>query len=75
MIVLHFVAASFAAGRAIEEAILAEPDIELALAQATVLLAFAAVFGHFALHAAEFFDGGGHGRTVAPAVAKAKCRR
>jgi hypothetical protein len=60
-----FVVAGVAAGHAVKEAILAEANVGLGLAQAAVSFAVATVFGHFALHAAILvLGGGGHGGTV-----------
>ncbi len=59
VLILRLVVAGLAAGRTIEKAILAEADIDLRLAEAAVLLAFAALFAHLALHAAVLGFGGG----------------
>jgi len=56
-----FVVAGVAAGFAVQEAVLADPDIELRLAQAAVLIALALVFRHFALGATEFAVAGSGG--------------
>ena len=58
-LICHFVVARLAAGRTIIKAVLAEADIDLRLAEAAVLLAFAALFGHLALHAAVLDFGSG----------------
>jgi len=60
-----FVAAGFAAGLAVVEAVVAEADVELPLAEDAVFLAFTAFFSLFA-DAAAGFDFGGHGGSVAP---------
>jgi hypothetical protein len=64
----NFVVAGVAAGFTVEETILAEANLHLGLAKAAVALALAAIFGHFALHAAVLVFGGRgrHGRTVPP---------
>jgi hypothetical protein len=49
-----FVVAGDAAGLAVHEAVLADPDLEYGLAEATVLIALALVFRHFALGATIF---------------------
>jgi hypothetical protein len=63
----RFVIAGGATGLAIHEAVRADADVENSLAEAAVLLAFAAVFGLFALCAA--ISGGtgcgAHGANVA----------
>jgi hypothetical protein len=67
----RLVAAGFAAGLAIIKTVLAELDVEERLAQAAKLLAGAAVFGHFTLHAAVFLrlvGSGSHERSVTLAV-------
>src|SRR5579863_2427332 len=70
-----FVVAGVAAGFAVVESVLAEANLHLRLAQATIALALAAVLGHFALHAAVLVLGGSsHGRTVAAGRARGKCR-
>ena len=71
-LVLRLVVAGFAAGRAVVEAILAEPYVDLALAEGAILFAFALVFRHFALHAAVFLGGGAHGQNV---VHKPTCEK
>ncbi|PYV68451.1 MAG: hypothetical protein DMG97_24775 [Acidobacteria bacterium] len=53
----RFVVARFAARRTIEEPILAEANIQLALAQAAELFAGAFFLTHFALHADKFLPG------------------
>ena len=53
----RFVVARFAARRTIEEPILAEANIQLALAQAAELFAGAFFLSHFALHADKFLPG------------------
>ncbi len=60
------VVAGFAAGWAIEQAILAEPDVNLTLAKAAILLAIALLFDHLALHADVFLPGssGAHEATL-----------
>lgn len=58
-----FIVAGFAASRAIIQPVGAEPDIYLRLAKNAVFLAFAVVFGHFALSAVSF-GFGGHERNV-----------
>lgn len=59
----HFVAASFAAGFAIEQAVGAEAHIELRLAVDTVLFAVASRFRLLALSANDLADSrlSGHG--------------
>lgn len=67
LLVRGFVAASFAAGRTVEETIVAEADIQLALTKATELFAMALIFGHFALGADVFLSrsaGGAHAKTL-----------
>jgi len=54
LLVMDFVVAGFAAGAAVVEAVFPEADIELALAEAAVLLAFAAFFNLLALAATDF---------------------
>jgi hypothetical protein len=49
-----FVVAGFAAGIAVVQAVFAKTDVNLRLAGAAILLAFAAFFGHFALHTDVF---------------------
>jgi hypothetical protein len=63
-----FVVASGAAGFAVHEAVFADADVELGLAEDAELVAVAMIFRHFALAAAEFERGGsvGHGSNVAP---------
>jgi len=46
----NFVSARFAAGRAIHQAIFAETDAELGLAQAAISFARTLRFGHLTLH-------------------------
>jgi hypothetical protein len=65
-LVLGLVVAGLEAGRTVKQAILAEADVYLSLAQAAVFLAVALLFDHLALRAAELrFCGSGHGQTVA----------
>jgi len=52
-----FIVAGFAAGRAIEQPVLAEADVNLALAKTAILLAEAFLFHHFTLHADELLSG------------------
>ena len=54
LLVMDFVVAGFAAGAAVVEAVFPEADIELALAEAAVLLAFAPRLGLVALGARRF---------------------
>ncbi len=60
------VIAGGAAGFAVHEAVLTNADFEYGLAETTVLIALALVFGHFALGAAVFGVGGpgGHDSNV-----------
>jgi hypothetical protein len=51
--ILRFVVARFAAGRAVIEAVVAQANIYLPLAQAAVLFAFTLLLSHLALHASE----------------------
>jgi hypothetical protein len=70
-----FIVAGIAAGLAVKEAVLAEADLHLRLAEAAVALALAAVFGHFALHAAVLVfgcAGGGHGGKFSSGAAAGK---
>ena len=62
-----FVAAGAAAGFAVHEAVLADADVELGLAETAELIAFALGLRHFALAATAFsFSGsGGHRNKVA----------
>lgn len=62
-----FVIAGLPARFAVHEAIVADADIELGLAEAAELIALALVFRHFALRAAVFAVGGsgGHRNKVA----------
>jgi hypothetical protein len=71
----HLIVACLAAGWAIVEAIMAKPDGDLSLAQATILFAVALVFGHLALHATVFGLGSGcHERTLARLPEQGKFR-
>jgi len=71
----HLIVTSLAAGWAIVKAIMAEPDGDLPLAQATILFAVALVFGHLALHATVFGLGSGcHERTLARLPEQGKFR-
>ena len=54
-----FVVAGFAARRAIEQPILAQPDINLTLAEAAILLTIALFLDHLALHADVLLPGPG----------------
>jgi hypothetical protein len=56
-----FVVASFAAGFAVHESVLADADVELRLAEATELIALALRLRHFALAAAALAVGGSGG--------------
>jgi hypothetical protein len=72
---LRLVVAGLAAGWAVVEAVLAEADIGLPLAQATVLFAIALFFLRLALGAAEaVFGGSAHGRTLTLVGGRGKCR-
>ena len=66
------VVAGFAASRAVVKAIMAEPHVDLALAQAAVFPALTALFAHLALGADEFCLGC-HERTLAQGVERPKC--
>lgn len=68
------IAASLSTGRAVEEAVLAEPYVNLSLTEGAVLLALTLVFRHFALHTLIFLGRGGHKRNVARALGGGKCR-
>ena len=69
------VAAGLAAGRTIVKTVAAQPNVDLPLAGAAILLAVALFFAHFALHAAILGLGGsGHGRTLARAAGQGKFR-
>jgi hypothetical protein len=59
LLVDRTVVAGFAAGRTVVKTILAEADIDLALAEAAVLLAAALLFRRFALHADVLLAGSG----------------
>jgi hypothetical protein len=64
------ISASFAAGGAVEQPILAKTDAQLALAIAAILFARALGLRHFALQAKIDFGGAGargHGLTLSPA--------
>jgi hypothetical protein len=63
-----FVVAGGAAGYAVHEAVFADADIELRLAQDAELVALALIFHHLALAAAKFdvSGSGGHGTNLAP---------
>jgi hypothetical protein len=61
LLAADFVVAGFAAGIAVVQAVFAEANVNLRLAGAAILLAFAAFFGHFTLHADVFFAGSGRG--------------
>ena len=56
-LVLGFVVTSFAASGAVVESIVAQPDIQLALAESAILLAGATGFAHFAKRADILFTG------------------
>ena len=62
-----FVVAGGAAGFAVHEAVFADADIELRLTENTELVAFALIFRHFALAAAQLGGAGlgGHRSNVA----------
>jgi hypothetical protein len=60
----YFVVAGLAAGSAIQEAVGAEADVNLRLAQGAELFAFTLILSHFALHATEFFGDSGHNGTL-----------
>lgn len=55
------IVARLATGRAVVQPVFAEPDIDLALASAAILLTGALLFRHFALHAKEFLLGSSRG--------------
>lgn len=63
-----FVIAGATAGFAVHEAVGADADIELGLAEAAEFIAFALRLGHFALAATAFTaaGSGGHSNKVAP---------
>jgi len=69
------VAASFAAGGAVEKPIFAEADTQLALAIAAIFIARALGLSHFALQAKIDLGGAGartHGLTLSPASQRKK---
>ena len=68
-----FVIAGITAGRAIIKPVLAEAYINLGLAQAAVLFAFASALAHVALHTEEF-AGRGHIETLAKRLGRRKFR-
>lgn len=59
LLFLRLVIAGFPARLAVEQPVIAEPWVDLRLAQAAVLLAIALVFRHFALRTVEFLLSGG----------------
>jgi hypothetical protein len=60
-----FVVAGFSASAAVEKSVLAQPDVQLALAEDAILLAIAAFFDLLALAAANFDFSGRHEGTLA----------
>jgi hypothetical protein len=81
-LVCRFVVAGLPAGRTVVEAILAEANVDLALAETAVLFALAALLTHITLRAHElgFAEAAGdrfsrrHDGTVAPEMLPAKFR-
>ena len=72
-LLLWFQIASLAASLAVIQTVSTEPRINLPLAKAAILLAFATLFAHVALGALEL-AGGSHARTVARLGIKRKFR-
>jgi hypothetical protein len=72
--VFGLVITGIATGAAVKQAIAAQPDIELRLAEAAIPVAVAAVLRGFAVQAPKFGFGGRHGKTVARQVPGKKCR-
>ena len=65
-LVRSFVIAGGAAGFAVHQAVVANPNVERGLAEAAIFVALTLGFGHFTLRAAIFSlaGSGGHGRDV-----------
>jgi len=76
LLAADLIVAGFAARIAVVQAVFAEANINLRLAGAAILFAFAAFFGHFALHADVFFASSrvSHGSNLAQGARPAKFR-